>query len=224
MCLWGSSVAAQTRVYVGGDLFADVTRFSRIIAPDTQVAARTFPPDSVEPGGGARVGAFFSPRWSLELGFDVGGTHTRTETVTLPGPQLPGIVIRPVSYESTATARFAATSVLIGYHPAPRGRIHPGFRGGVSIMHRRDTFTVANSGFSFGSDATLTVVVNGTPVPTFVTVEEYTTIANLLTATLGAEAALAISEHLAVTPELRLHAGGLAGVLLRPGVSVRWTF
>jgi hypothetical protein len=43
-----------------------------------------------------------------------------------------------------------------------------------------------------------------------------------LTATLGAEAAIDLSDQFAVVPEVRAHAGGLGGILLRPGVAVRW--
>jgi hypothetical protein len=221
------SVSAQTRVYVTGDLFADITRFSQVAGPDTLTLSRARPPDGIEAGGGGRIGAFFSPAWSLELGFDLGRTHTRTETMSYPTPLIPGLIIRPVSFESKATVRFAATSMLIGYHPAVSGRVRPGFRGGVSVMHTREAFTLANSSFLF-SDAGLTAGLVGmlgiTALPSPVTVEQYTVTSNGLTATVGAEAAIALSDHLAVTPELRLHGGALGGILLRPGVSVRWTF
>jgi hypothetical protein len=46
--------------------------------------------------------------------------------------------------------------------------------------------------------------------------------ANGLTATLAAEAAIEVSRHFAVIPEMRVHAGGLGGFVLRPGVAARW--
>jgi hypothetical protein len=52
--------------------------------------------------------------------------------------------------------------------------------------------------------------------------DEYRTVANGLTATLAAEAAIEVSRHFAVVPEVRAHAGGLGGIVVRPGVAARW--
>jgi hypothetical protein len=61
------------------------------------------------------------------------------------------------------------------------------------------------------------------PLPVIsVVTNEVTTVANGLTATLAAEAAIEASRHFAVVPEMRVHAGGLGGFVLRPGVGVRW--
>jgi len=55
-----------------------------------------------------------------------------------------------------------------------------------------------------------------------VVTRDLTTITNGLTATLAAEAAIEATCHFAVVPEMRVHAGGLGGFVLRPGVAARW--
>jgi hypothetical protein len=226
LCFIAQPLWAQTRVYLAGDVFADITRFSRFIGPEPTGFSRAVPADDVTPGGGGRIGAFFSPAWSLELGVDLGTTQTNVRTVTLRGPiELP-VFIRPLTFEARSSIRFAATSVLIGYHPRASGRIRPGFRGGVSVMHTRHEFTVGTSGFDFDFTSTGSTGLGVTsPVGiASLSVNDYKTIGNVLTATLAAEAAITMFERFALVPELRMHAGGLGAIVLRPGVAVRWMF
>ena len=212
---------AQTRVYVTGDLFAEVTRLSRTIAPDVLVSgADVAPRDGVTSGGGGRIGAFFTPAWSLELGVDLGRTLRDERTIGVPSPI--GLLIPPraLQYQSRTSHRFSASSVLLGFHPPAHGRIHAGFRGGVSFMHTERMFTVS----SISSILVFGPTVPGIPtVPTISLItDEYRTVANGLTATLAAEAAIEVSRHFSIVPEARAHAGGLGGIVLRPGVAARW--
>lgn len=212
---------AQTRVYVSGDLFAEATKFSRLtVSPSDSGASVTTPPDSVTGGGGVRLGAFFSPAWSLELGVDTGRTISDVRTVTVRnlGGLTPTAV--PQSYDSRTSSRFSTTSVLLGFHPPPRGRVHAGLRGGLSFVHRTATYTLATVSTSTSFSASPPGVV---PVTTLsVATLDYSSTGNGITATLGAEAAIEASDHFAVVPEVRAHAGGLGAILIRPGVSARW--
>jgi len=117
------------------------------------------------------------------------------------------------------STRFSAASVLAGYHPPARGRVRAGFRGGLSLMRTERTSTSASSpSIRFTS-------IPGVPVPVpiaSVNTIAITTFGNGLTATLAAEAAIEASRHFAVVPEMRVHAGGLGGFVLRPGVAARW--
>jgi Outer membrane protein beta-barrel domain len=217
---------AQTRIYVSGDLFAEAPRFSRsTMSPDTfGTSDITVPPDSVAIGGGGRIGAFLSPEWSVELGVDIGQKFDNTKTTTISG--VPGITPLPPSqtFTSETTNRYSATSVLLGYHPPASGRVHAGFRGGLSFMHRTSSYmnpTVSESS-AFPSVSTsfppqLVTVIT-------VTSTEYDNTLNVLTATVGAEAAVDVSHHFAIVPEIRVHAGGIGAILIRPGVSARWRF
>jgi hypothetical protein len=212
---------AQSRAYVSGDLFAEITRMSRTtVTPDDIGLSTIGPVDGVTAGGGARVGAFFTPEFSLEFGVDLGKTISDTRTLSVPIPA--GITFPfPVpQFQSNASTRFSAMSVLAGYHPPARGRVHAGFRGGISLMRTERT----------SSSPSVTTALVFTPVPPFtvpslsVVTRDITTISNGLTATLAVEAAIEASRHFAVIPEMRVHAGGLGGFVLRPGVAARWLF
>jgi len=212
------AASAQTRIYVSGDLFAEITRMSRTtVTPDESGLSITGPVDGVTAGGGGRVGAFFSPEWSLELGVDLARTISDARTLTVRLPAGLFFPFPPPQYQSRTSARFSATSVLAGYHPPARGRIHTGFRGGISLMHTERVSTTANISSVFTSLGRVPAVPRISVLTT-----EATTIGNGLTATLAAEAAIEASRHFAVVPELRVHAGGLGGFVLRPGVAARW--
>ena len=215
------SARAQSRVYVSGDLFAEITRMSQTtVTPDDIGLSNSAPVDGVTGGGGARVGAFFSPEFSLEFGVDLGKTISDERTLSVPIPA--GIVFPfPVpEFQSRMSTRFTAMSVLAGYHPPARGRVHAGFRGGISLMHTERTSSSASvsSSLVFTSIPPFTMIVPSRSVVT----RDLTTIVNGLTATLAAEAAIEASRHFAVVPEMRVHAGGLGGFVLRPGVAARW--
>jgi len=224
LCIAASAgpARAQTRVYVAGDVFAEVINLSRTtVTPELAngVSDLVSPEDGVTVGGGARIGAFFSPVWSLEFGVDVGKAIQADRTRSL------GIIsglprtLPTLQYRSRTSQQLSAASVLVGYHPVVRGRIQPGFRGGVSFMRTEREFTVASI-----STLTLTPPLpGGVILPSFsVLTNEYSTVSLGLAATVAAEAAIDLTEHFATVPEIRALAGGLGGIVLRPGVAVRW--
>src|SRR5476649_1257151 len=95
LCALARPARAQMHIYVSGDLFAEVPKFSRILSsPDTFGTSDTnVPPDSVAIGSGGRIGAFLSPEWSVELGVDVGQKFDNTRTTIITG--VPGITPAP---------------------------------------------------------------------------------------------------------------------------------
>jgi hypothetical protein len=212
--------SADTRIYVSGDLFAEITRLSRTITDDSPTIADSGDPgDSVTIGGGGRIGAFFAPAWSLEVGVDVAKEVREERTLSLRQPV--GIVLPATSlrYQSRTRHRFSGSSVLLGYHPPARGRIQAGFRGGVSFMHVERTLTSA----SISTVTTLPILPGSLPVLRFdVVTSELTFITNGLSGTVAAEAAISIWTRFAVVPEVRVLAGGLGGILIRPGFAARW--
>jgi hypothetical protein len=211
---------AQTRVYVSGDVFAEVIRLSRqILPPDITTDLR--PPDGVTAGGGARIGAFFSPEWSLELGVDLGKEISNSQTVSVAIPTgFPST--RAPQFQSRTSSRFSATSVLIGYHPPARGRAQAGFRGGLSIMRLDSTFTSSSINFSsvsiISSPLAPVVIV---PPTISVTTNEVASIGYGMYATVAGEVAIEVSSHFAVVPEVRAHVSTNT-LLVRPGVAARW--
>ena len=220
--VWAGAADAQTRVYVGGDMFAEIIQLSRTsIVPalvDSTAEALT-PPDGATLGGGARIGAFFSPVWSLELGVDVGRAVREERSLSIRNPLSPLLPPATLPYQSRTRQQYLATSVLAGYHPVVRGRIQPGFRGGVSFMRSERAFTVATA-----SSLTFSPTVPGGIVVPTVTLftNDYTAVTYGLTATVAAEAAIELSRRFAVVPEVRALAGGLGGIVLRPGLAAQW--
>jgi hypothetical protein len=215
-----SSARAQSSVYVGGSLFADLRRASG--------STGTLVLDGDTAGGGVRLGGFLAPRWSLELGVDVGGTTTGDlsngdgiTTQFINGVAYPSLLI---SSDQHFSSRVAATSVLVGYHPPARGRLRPGFRGGMSFMHTHSTVTVSTRYTLSGSTILPpsgvigTTVLLPTPRPTTLN-----SVANEMAATVAAELAFAFFEHAAVVPEVRAH-GFASRFVIRPGVSLRWAW
>ena len=88
-------------------------------------------------------------------------------------------------------------------------------------MHAERSFTFASvaTTLTFGSDPRGFDQL----VPTIsIQTDQTTAIANGLTGTVAAEAAIDLWSRLAVVPEVRAHAGGIGGFLIRPGVAVRW--
>ena len=227
LCLLLPTLAhAQTRVYVTGEFFAEAMQLSRTtVSPELpdDLSDLVNPENGVTVGGGARIGAFFSPVWSLEFGVDAGkaiGNERTRPFRNSTGPLLP---LPPLQFVARTSQQFTAASVLIGYHPVVRGRLQPGFRGGVSFMRAERQFTMASVSIE---TLTPTRPGGGVIVPTLPTISIatslYSVVNNGLTATLAAEAAIDFTEHFGVVPEIRAHAGGIGAILLRPGVAVRW--
>jgi len=112
--------------------------------------------------------------------------------------------------------------VLIGYHPPPRGRVRPGFQGGMTFMRVSRDFTSVSISTTFSSSPTGTVFTPITPIIS-ITTRQRTTVANDLAATVAAEVAFAMTSRLAIVPEVRAHAG-MGAYVVRPGIAGRWTF
>jgi hypothetical protein len=218
---------AQTRVYVTGEFFAEAMQLSRTtVSPEMVEGGPDFvtPGDGVTVGGGGRIGAFFTPVWSLEFGFDAGKAIEDERTRSLANSTGLLLPLPTLQYVARTSQQFTAASVLVGYHPVVRGRIQPGFRGGVSFMRAERQFTVAS--LSIVTTTPTRPGGGGVIVPILPTISiatsQYTAVNNGLTATLAAEAAIELSDHFSVVPEIRAHAGGIGAILLRPGVAARW--
>ena len=150
VCTQAATARAQTSVYVSGAVFADLRRGSGETSPDPTTL------DTTTAGGGIRAGGFLAPRWSLELGVDIGGTSDVTTSLSparlasLSPATLAssvdvflgtGVSVVDVTLDRRVQTRVTATSVLLGYHPPARGRLQAGFKGGVSFVHTGNTVT-----------------------------------------------------------------------------------
>jgi len=210
-----SPALAQSKVYIAGDVFADIKRLSG--DPDNAAL------NAIAPGGGVRFGAFLSSLWSLELGVDLGAQSESVVKRPIDNTVLATIGAAPAStYDDRTSNRFSAASVLIGYHPPPRGRVRPGFRGGMTFMRVSRDFTSVSISTTFSSSPTGTVFTPITPIIS-ITTRQRTTVANDLAATVAAEVAFAMTSRLAIVPEVRAHAR-MGAYVVRPGIAGRWTF
>ena len=232
--------SAHAQVFASGAAFGDIKRFSG--DPSTSTL------DGTTFGGGARVGMFVAPRWSVEVGVDIGASTTKTRSLSIGGltPSISadlaalglttsfpiGILPRIFSFESRTSNRLIATSVMLGFRPATTGRVHPEFLGGLTFVHFTRTFdtsgpTPLDSGLvRFGTTPGLSAIY--TQVPTLV-VRPQKAVDNVPAAAVGFNLALDLTRHLALVPEVRAHAfspnsGGPSAFVLRPGLAVRWVF
>jgi hypothetical protein len=206
MLFIGSTASAQTRVFVSGSVFGDLKQ--------TSSGDYFREHDDTAIGAGIRVGAFLSERWSVELGVDVGGRTSRSAGYypfleTLPAEVISSlpvgidVSIFPPIYDFKETERLTTVSILIGYRPAARGKVRPGFAGGLSLI--RDVTESGNRGII--------------PLDLGIAAAEY--VRNGPAATVAFEVAIEVTPRLSVVPEIRAHAYDTTTVY-RPGVAVRW--
>jgi hypothetical protein len=201
-----NAASAQTRVFVSGSVFGDLKQPSN--------SDYFLEHDNTAIGAGVRVGAFLSEGWSVELGVDVGGKTSRRAGYypfleALPAEVVSSVPVGidlsifPPIYDFRETERLTTVSILLGYHPPTRGKLHPGFAGGLTLI--RDVTESGNRGvipLDFGIVAT-----------------EY--VRNGPAATVAFEVAIDLTPRLSVVPEVRAHAYD-ATTVYRPGVAVRW--
>ena len=233
--------SAQAQVFVSGAAFGDVKRFSGDPSNST-LNGTAF-------GGGARVGMLVTPRWSIEVGVDVGASTTKTMSRSIGRLTQPisadlaalgltssfpiGILPPVFSFQSHTTNRLIATSVMLGFRPATTGRVHPEFLGGLTFVHFTRTFDTSGptplaSGVVWSGSTTslsqVSYIISPAPV-----VRPQKAVDNVPAAAVGFNLALDLTRHLALVPEVRAHAfslngGGPSAFVLRPGLAVRWTF
>ena len=219
------AAAAQAPIYVTGNLFADIKRFGSFGGASFD-GSEELSLDGTSLGEGLRVGTFLSPRWSIELAIDVGG---RTST-SLPNPFVGILALYPSlrTVNLKASTKFVAIGTLVGFHPPAQGRVRLGYLGGFTFV--RATYSADYPDFPIPL-ATPTVPPPGivTFLPPVIVIHAQTQTDHTKAVILGVEAAIAVTPHMAVVPEIRALAfstieAGPGVFLIRPGVGVRWNF
>lgn len=225
---WAVTAAAQSTVYVTGSAFADMKRFgtNSFYGPTDHYSL-----DGTSPGGGLRVGTFLNDRWTLELAVDAGG-RSRVDASYRYVAILAAAF--PVRYPKlTASTKFTAVSTILGYHPAPHARIRLGYMAGFSFIRG-----VYKTDYPYGVPGPLftitTAELAATPIPAIyppppLTITTLTQTDNARGVILGFEAAIDVTKHFAVVPEVRALTfsainNGPGVFLIRPGVGIRWGF
>lgn len=216
-----SGARAQSAVYAGGDLFLDMQRGSGTTTPTNSTL------DAKVGGGGVRLGAFLSSRWTLEVDVDRSaaadtdlsfGSEDALGRSGLSGSLVPiGPSLIVVAIDERVRSQVTATSVLLGYHAPPHGRLTAGFKGGISFLRNSSTET-STTRYTVTDPRLLPIVTVPAPMSSTSSAVFFNT-----AAVVGAELAISLTSHAAVVPELR--AFGVDGrMFIRPGAELRWLF
>jgi hypothetical protein len=109
---------------------------------------------------------------------------------------------------------------LLGYQFPVHDRLRVSALGGVSFLHVTR---------EYDSVGVVPQASGNPPIPVALVVRPYTLIDQVLGLTVGAEAAVDVTRHLAIVPDVHVSAfslssGGPSGFAIRPGVGARWTF
>ena len=220
------TVLAQSSVYVTGAAYADIKRFGSsggLIYYYPYGDDRSL--DGTAAGGGIRVGTYLHPKWTLELSIDAEGATK----LTVPNPYPVIAIYPPIRLpDLNASSQFLTVSTTIGFHPASTKAIKLGYFAGFSFVRSK---------YKSELDAILPLIASATaaaidlpaPIPTQLLARPtpITQITNSSGAVLGLEAAIDLSRHLSIVPEIRALTFSLRGdgvFLIRPGVGVRWSF
>jgi hypothetical protein len=213
-----AAARAQASVYVEGAAFLDLQRGSG------QTSPRETTLDATVGGGGVRVGGFLASHWSVELGVDASAGHdtngslsplTSAAAVSTLSNLSPAIVI--VSVDERVHSRVTATSILLGYHTAARGRVGAAFKGGMSFVHTSSTIASTIT-YQPGDPRFAPLLILPAPIATTSSSTALST-----AATVGAELTIALTPHAALIPEMRAF-GVDSRIFLRPGAGLRWLF
>jgi Outer membrane protein beta-barrel domain len=199
---------AQPQFFVGGQVIADVKRFS-----DTGAST---PLSGTAWGGGGEAGVFVTPNWGVGVSLDA-ERPTNTSSA-IPIGALAAPAGSPLSsFRSQVTNRITATSVLLGYRFPVQARVRVGALGGLAFLHvSRDYTTIGPPSSAAAPIAALVM-------------RPLTQVDNVAAATVGGENAIDLSLHARLIGDVRVHAfslsgGGPSGFAIRPSLGVRWTF
>jgi hypothetical protein len=201
-------VFAQAQVFVSGNVFADVKRFSG----DTSLSTL----DGSAAGAGASVGVIAATHWRVEFEIQPSASTTQRRQIPIGVLALPTIPV--TQFQSVTTNRLLGSSVLVGYQAANH-RFRPAVVGGLTFMHVRRQLSTTGP---------IPLVDIPVPVTSALVIRPTELIDNVPAATVGAELAIGLTDHLAAVPEVRAHAfsldNGPSAFAIRPGIAVRWTF
>jgi hypothetical protein len=185
------------RTYVSGSLLADIKRFS---GDPTEPLL-----DGESVGGGVTIGTGLWARWDLQVGVDVPrvSATSRDRLVTLQKSTF--------TLQSVTENRSVSVATLVRFRGATRGRVQLGYLGGVSLVRlRRDVHTVAPGNTPAGLIPKPDASVDFSAAPT-----------------IGVDARIVMGDHLSLVPAVHATVFSVSdtnGLLLRPRLSVRWSF
>jgi hypothetical protein len=211
-----TSASGQTGGYVSGAVFADVKQFSHIETTPSDSFWAPANNSATTAGGDLRVGTWLHPNVTLEIGAGASARTTVSGTdgpITLLTATIGGIPIPRPDFDLKSTTQFTTVTAALGFHPASMGRVRMGYLVGYGLVR----------GTSTSEQVELEVIP-----PTFSRLPGYIKSTRTIKQNdgafmIGAEAAVTLTNRLALTPELRVLTFG-GTFLIRPGVGMRWKF
>ena len=221
------AASAQSRFYVGGAAMADIKRFDsfeldpRILASLGDITSR----DGTAAGGGVRVGTFLHPLWTLELAVDASASTTRG--FRNPIEALPSRSSTLRLPELSNSNSFLTVSAVVGFHPEKMGRMRLGYFGGLALVRGTYETTLPDYSFTPIDLSFIRGLPNFTIPGLSIPGQSLSRVDNSTGGVMGLEAAIDVSEHLAVVPGVRaivFSSSGQSVFLIRPEVGARWSF
>src|SRR5262245_47555937 len=193
---FAATAPAQSSVYVGGSVFAEMKIFGETEIsglPDIEDNGL----DGNSAGGGLRVGAFLHPRWSLELAADKAAETGGASPYYYPYFASLSSIRAPDFNQSIS---FLTVSPILGYHQTPIGRFRPGYFVGLSFV--TSTF---KSRYPIYYILATQALPSGAPTilpPPGATAQTVKTTQNSAGVLVGFETAIDFGSHLSVVPEI----------------------
>lgn len=216
------SASAQSRVYAGGAIVADIREVGDVNQEGSFVGDFSSR-DATGVGGSFRVGTWLHPRWTLELGLDI-ATRTTTERES---DFIIAIFPPPPPLNFKASSDFTTVTAMVGFHQPISARVQLGYRAGFAFVRSTSTLEVGIPGFPrilAQPAGVLSTTNSSSSLDLQAPAVSQTT--NSGAAALGMEAAIALTPRLSIVPELRaLVVNAPSNVfLIRPAAGVRWSF
>jgi hypothetical protein len=225
-CVAPSSAAAQVSadtgtIFVAAGGFADMRR-----APTSEVQNGPDDDASGTAAGGALVlGVYLTPRLSVRAEWSLSDTLSLDRNYPIYPYAVEDLVARGfpsglpptsllVPQQTTEERDVKAGLALLGYHLGT-GRVSVELLAGLGLVNEQVT-TI--------TEIRLPVFPGGATFPGFPNYRsEYSTSAHHAVAVVGADAAVSLTTHAALVPQVRVFA--VNGALqVRPGLGLRWTF
>lgn len=194
-----ASVHGQSagRVYVSGGVLTEVKRFSGDLT-DNVLDGETI-------GGSLGLGSSIGDRWELLISADLPRSTKVVEERSL--------ILRSsrVTLQSTTRNRVTSISTLVRFHPTTESRVRLGYLAGLAFSRMQEQFATA------APDD-----VPSSLIPRPLESIEYAT-----SPIVGIDAQLPLAAHLSAVPAFYafvFRSRGVSGLVMRPGVCIRWTF
>jgi len=165
------------------------------------------PHPTLEPGGGGTIGRDLGSRFSIRFDVERAAAHVYTETYESVYP-------KPYRSSTVSSQRATTYAVMFGWHVLPRDtRVDVSLLAGLGAAVEESRYGSA-----------LDDLANDGSVLRHAEYQADCFCVVRSVFSLGADAAVPVTTHLSIVPELRFHVYNVWGTVTRPKIAIRWTF